>query len=245
MRAHNVTWFVLLLLFVATGTIFAQTPFTVTYDVVGLPPSSPLPESLSATVEGEGIQGLDLIRGPAIQPYGLTNGFSSNNWNISNPSIQGAIEEGAYYQFGFTVQPGYTVSLSTLDMALRRSAKSAPMNYEVQISFDDFATPGIPVAMFNYFGRTSGSEPIIDALETNAFYYMYSDLPGRPNSVDSPGDEIPTIQFENKEELQNIPGGTKVTIRLYAWGNMSTTETNTVALGRMIGPTIAGTVSAE
>ncbi|NLN27112.1 MAG: hypothetical protein GX161_02755, partial [Firmicutes bacterium] len=65
---------------------------------------------------------------------------------------------------------------------------------------------------------------------------------GRPNETTSPGDPVPTIDLTAISALQNIPGGTDVTFRIYAWCDSSTTKTNTLALGRMIGPLIGGTI---
>src|SRR5690606_34817833 len=42
--------------------------------------------------------------------------------------------------------------------------------------------------------------------------------------------------------LQNIPGDTTVTFGLFAWGNASSADSNTVAFGRVIGPKLDGTV---
>lgn len=226
------------------GIVSAATPFTVFFDVMGLP-TDPIPQSLAPKIDAEGIGGVDLTRGPGIVPAALTNGFSAQGWNMPNPSREGALEIGAYYQFGLVVQPGYTASLDSVSMSLRRTAVNAPMNLELQVSFDGFETPGITVATFNYYGRTSGSKLYPDPRTFDPYYHMHSDLPGHDNTVDSPGDPIKPIELSSIAELQNIPGGTTVTFRLYAWGNEKTTGTNTLALGRVDGPKILGTVKAE
>lgn len=230
--------FALLLLGVVTcGSALAATPFTVIYDTSQNPlqwvPTNP------ATVEGTGVKGIDLTRGPGVVPNDLTRGFSAAGWPGAY-NLEEAIAKGKYFQFGLITEA--VVSLSTLDMALRRSAIAAPMDYEVHVSLDDFATPGIVVAKFSYYGRTSGTAPAIDPLEKDPYYYMHSDLPGRPNTTSSPGDPIPTIDLSKFAQLQNIPAGTKVTFRLYTWATYDTKETSTVAFGRMTGPVIKGVV---
>jgi len=205
---------------------------------------TPAPESVPASTVAQGLTALDVTRGPGIASMSLNNGFSAEGWDDAQTRAD-ALKVGAYFQFGFIVNNGYTASLSTLDLALRRSAASAPMNFEVQVSLDDFQTPGITVANFNYFGRTSGSAPASNPLAGDPYYYMTFDLPGRPNETTSPGDPVPTIDLSKVPQLQNLPGGTRVTIRLYAWGDGRVTPTNTVALGRMIGPKIGGTVTAQ
>lgn len=204
-------------------------------------PHTPPPETWPASFAVEGVTPFDLSRGPGIRAMSLTNGFSADEWDDA-VSRDAALNIGAYFQFGFKVDEGKTVSLSTLDFALRRSARTAPYNIEVQVSLDGFATPGIVVASLNYFGRTSGTAPWPDPTQNDPYYYMHSDLPGRPNETTSPGDPVPTIDLTAISALQNIPGGTEVTFRIYAWGDSSTTNTNTLALGRMIGPLIGGTI---
>lgn len=211
------------------------------YDLMGVI-HTPAPDSVSASIVAEGLAALDLTRGPGIRAMSLTNGFSSDNWHNAR-SRADALAVGAYYQFGFKVNEGYTVSLETLDFTLRRSAASAPMNIEVQVSLDGFSTPGIVVANLTYFGRTSGTAPAVDPLLTNPYYYITNDLPGRPNETTSVGDPVPTIDLSSIAALQNIKGGTEVTFRIYAWGNQQTTDTNTLALGRVVGPSIGGTVN--
>lgn len=119
------------------------------------------------------------------------------------------------------------------------------MYYELQASLDNFATEGITVESFEYYGRTSGTAPWPNPTENDPHYYMHSDLAGRPNEVNSAGDAIPTVDLTSVAELKDIEAGTEVTFRLYAWGNDKTAPTNTVAFGRMVGPKITGTAVAK
>lgn len=234
----------LLVLVLGVTGVAASSPFSVYFDVMGLP-TDPIPESLAPIIDAPGVVGVDLTRGPGTTPAALTNGFSAQGWNIPNPTREGALEVGSYYQFGLEVEPGYSASLSSVSMSLRRTAVNAPMNLELQVSFDGFATPGLTVATFNYYGRTSGSKLIPNPLVFDPYYHMHSDLPGHDNQTDSPGDPIEPINLTSVSALQNIAGGTTVTFRLYAWGNDKTTATNTLALGRVDGPRIEGTVQAQ
>ncbi len=211
------------------------------YSLDGVP-NQPV-ESVAASSVAEGISGIDLVRGSGIGVTNLTNGFSANGWN-GVTSLETAQTRGAFFQFGLSVNSGFRASLSTLDLSLRRSALTAPMNYLVQASLDNFASSRIEIATFNYFGRTSGSPPANDPLIADPFYYMKNDLAGRPNTIQSPGDAIPTVDLSTFDQLQNLSENTDVLFRLYAWGNDSTTPTNTVALGRMVGPAVGGSVTA-
>ncbi len=235
MTRHRL-WLAVALTAMSSASLQAAT--LASYSLAGVP-NSPV-ASVAASPAPAGIVTVDLTRGPGVNAAGLTNGFSADGWNRATPSLETAVTNGDYFQFGLSVAPGYVSSLSTVDLALRRSAVNSPMNMQLQASLDDFATPGIVISSFNYFGRTSGTAPV-DPIEPYA--YMTADVPGRPNGTTSPGDPIPTVDLSAFAELQNLPGGTSVAFRLFAWGNASTASTNTLALGRMIGPEIGGTVS--
>ena len=224
---------------VALGAVSVQAATLASYNLSGVP-NSPV-VSVASSPSPVGITGVDLTRGPGINAAGLTNGFSADTWNRATPSLETAVANGDYFQWGLGVAPGYITSLSTLDLSLRRSAVAAPMNMQLQASLDNFATPGIVVSSFNYYGRTSGTAPV-DPIAP--FAYMTTDVPGRPNTTTSPGDPIPTVDLTPFASLQNLPGGTSVKFRLYAWGNASTAASNTLALGRMVGPAVGGEVTA-
>jgi hypothetical protein len=241
---RRVLFLVVLGMLLTSTAVFGSTsaPFSVHYTVEGLA-SDPI-ELVKADPLAAGITALDLTRGPGVATAGLTNGYSAQGWD-SAKTREGALSAGAYFQLGFKVEPGYTASLSTMDMSLRRSATNGPMFFELWASLDGFATPGTLVSEFKYLGRTSGSAPATDPLLENAYYYMENDLPGRANTTTTPGDPIRTMDLAKVAQLQNIPEGTVVTFRLYAWGNDKTTATNTVAFGRMVGPKLDGVVSAK
>jgi len=114
-----------------------------------------------------------------------------------------AIALGEYFQFQISPKATYKVSLSTLDFNIRRSA-TGPQNYQWQYSFDGFATAGIDVGLDGtYVGTVTG------------------------------GAAMPQIDMSGVAALQNIPAGTTVTFRLYAWG--ATDANGTFAIGRMAG----------
>lgn len=210
------------------------------YDLNGVPLAAPA--TLNATTVANGLTGKALSRGAGVTASNLTNGFSAQGWE-GPTTVASAITEGNYFQFGLSFNDGFKGSLSSLDLSLRRSAIAAPMNMQIQGSLDGFATNFV-VSSFNYFGRASGTAPAQDPLLNDPFFYMTNDLPGRPNAVTSIGDAIPTIDLTTITELQNLKGGADVTFRLFAWGTASTASTNSLAFGRMTGPTIGGSVTA-
>jgi hypothetical protein len=229
--------FVSLLCVTIWGATSAATPFTLGYDmsIIG----DTLADIVPATVTGSGVKGFNLTRGPGINATSLINGYSANKWNGA-VTLEDAIAQGKYYQWGFTTEAA--VSLQMMDVYLRRSGVTSPMNMEIHVSFDGFATPGIVVSRFNYYGRRSGTAPKVDPTLTEPFFYMHAELAGRPNEPTDLGDPIPTVDLSQFPQLQGIPAGVEVTFRMYAWGNASTTESNSLALGRMKGPEITGVV---
>lgn len=243
-RVHRYTYLVVLVALsvaLAGCTLFNKEPVPAAPFSVSYPISVPSEAIASIkAVSSDKVAPLELTRGPGIKAAALLNGFSSDGWNHAGASLEVAIEKGMYYQFGLTVKEGYTVSLTDLDLWVRRSGATAPYNAEVHVSLDGFKTPGIKVADFTYRGRVSGTAPAEDPLVDDPYYYLTNDLPGRPNTGTSVGDHIPTMDLTKIEELKDLPAGTTVTFRLYAWGDDKTTDTNTFALGRVRGPVIKG-----
>jgi hypothetical protein len=216
-------------------------------------------QSFAATTVANGLSAEPLTRGPGLNATNLTRGFTSNQWSIIPWEADGratAIAEGDFYQFAFTVAEGRVATLHTLDHALRRSAVNAPMYYEWQYSFDGFATPGQTVeprgpvweslgwntSYFTYHGRSAIEAGGVAGVAEN-FNYITVRVDGQDE-----GNAMPTFDLSQEPLLQEIPGGSTVTFRLYAWGNDQTTATNTVAIGRdsadqIGGPMIFGTVN--
>jgi hypothetical protein len=208
------------------------------YDLVGL--TTTAPATVSATTADPGVTPALLSRGTGIDAAGLTRGFSAQNFNLTGASVNDAIAQNEYFEWGFTVNPGSIASLTTMDFSLRRSATNGPSNFEVRSSLDNFATPGTTLATFQYLGRSSGTAPGVVV----PFQWMTTDTPGQGD-----GNLITPIVLSTQPSLQAIPGGTSVTFRLYVWGNLAgAAVTNTVALGRQSatngpgGPSIEGTV---
>lgn len=213
------------------------------YDLSAIP--NAVVTTASATTVAPGLTATDLNRGAGIVATNLTRGFSSNDWATTTASRQNAIDTGEYYQFGFTVAPGGSVSLEQLDVSLRRSAIAAPMNYEWQYSLDGFATGGITISVagspyysagsFTYFGRSSGTGGVADN-----FNYMTVSV-----SAQGEGNPMPPLDLTGISDLQSISAGSTVDFRLYAWGDGSGASSNTVALGRNLGPRLTGVAVPE
>lgn len=224
----------------ALASITTRAATIVDYNLTGLTTATPLPATTPATTVAAGLTAAPISRGAGINPAGLTNGFSADNW--TNVTADGgtvdkarAIAMGDYYEWGFAIDANHTVSLSGFDTNLRRSAIDAPMNFELQYSLDGFATAGVTAAAFTYLGRSSGTAPGT----VTPYQWMTTDTPGQGN-----GNPIQQQNLSTVTGLQGIAPGSTVTFRLYAWNNGATTSasSNTVALGRVQGPLLTGTI---
>jgi hypothetical protein len=223
------------------------------WDLSSLP--APWVTSLPPTTVAAGLAASNLVRGPGLSGANLSQGFAADDWNSLEldvePSLAHAVLHGDYFSFAITVESGYSASLTALDMSLRRSAVNAPMFFAWQYSLDGFASPGVSLVDFTYTGHAAGTSL---PQSTNPAGYMRfgvdphnkpPDLSGQGELVSQAGNPMPTIDLSDVNDLQNLPGGTVVTFRLYAWGDASTSAGTTVALGRINGPMLTGTVVPE
>jgi hypothetical protein len=214
-----------------------QAATIVNYDITGASSGSP-PATWAATTVAPGTTGDALSRGPGIVAAGLANGFSSNNWTIPSPSTEAlAITNGDYYQFGFDVDATHTVSITTFETNMRRSATNAVNRYLLFMSLDDFATAptaGSAIASWQYLGRSNGTAPGT----VTPFQWMTTDTPGQDG-----GNPITPQDLSGVAALQNIAPGTSVQFRLYGYSDLTgAADTNTIALGRFQGPKLSGEV---
>jgi hypothetical protein len=64
-------------------------------------------------------------------------------------------------------------------------------------------------------------------------------------SEQNAGNPMPPLDLTAITALQSITAGSSVTFRLYGWGDGSGATTNTVALGRDLGPRLTGSAVPE
>jgi hypothetical protein len=215
----------------------AQAATIVNYDITGATTGSP-PATWAATTVAAGTSADALSRGPGIVAAGLTNGFSSDNWTIPSPSTEAlAIANGDYYQFGLDVDATHSVSITSFDTNMRRSATNAVNRFLLFMSLNDFAaapTAGTAIASWQYLGRSNGTAPVT----VTPGQWMTTDTPGQ-----DAGNPITTQNLSGVAALQNIAPGTSVQFRLYGYSDLTgAAATNTIALGRIQGPKLTGEV---
>lgn len=145
--------------------------------------------SKTATSANAGISGAILTRGTGLNPSALARAFASNAAGTQITSTKAlAVSQDVYYQVKFVVQPGQTLSLTAINAKLRRSGAGAK-SHKWYYSLD-----GIN------FRETIG---------TGDMNY---------EGTETEGVDMPTYYLYQTPELQNIPAGTTVTLRMYCWG---------------------------
>ncbi len=118
-----------------------------------------------------------------------------------------AIAQNEYFQVVIEPKNNHRLFLTELNYIIRRSG-TGPNAFQWQYSLDNFVTAGVDV----------GAEGSYTGTATN-------------------GIAMPAIDLSVIPALQNLPSGTKVTFRLYAWG--ASAGTGTFAIGRLAGDDLA------
>ncbi len=85
----------------------------------------------AASANAAGVTGLDMTRGPGINPSAAGNSISANGWNNLTPDD--------YFSFGFTVDAGSSVDLNELWIATRAS-NTGPGFLALRSSLDGFTS---------------------------------------------------------------------------------------------------------
>ncbi|OGZ83526.1 MAG: hypothetical protein A2416_01185 [Candidatus Staskawiczbacteria bacterium RIFOXYC1_FULL_37_52] len=99
--------------------------------------------TFNATTNDANLNTAVLSRGSGISPWALANSFSSKFFTPGGTKAD-AISNDDYYQVVISAKTNYKVSLSSIDVNIRRSS-AGPDEYQWQYSLDNFATPGIDV----------------------------------------------------------------------------------------------------
>lgn len=98
--------------------------------------------SITPTVIGSNVSGIDLTRGSGINQATGTS-FNSNSWTQSGGLAQ-AIDDDSFLQFGINVASGYVLENIVADFFGDRS-NTGPSSIVVYSSSDGFTTAGNPV----------------------------------------------------------------------------------------------------
>lgn len=101
----------------------------ITYNFAGAPGDQ-------ASTSGSGPTGItvgDISRGSGLTASGALNSISSSGWST------GALDLDDYYGFSLTIDSGFTLDLTSLHFAERRSGTGI-RNFQVRASNDNFTT---------------------------------------------------------------------------------------------------------
>ena len=171
--------------------------------------------------------GLSLTEGPGVTAasgtHRLATHFKDTTTfpNAGLNTFAGAYANGNYFQFGLTVQPGYTASLATIDEVLRRSSGAAPGSFLYVYSFDNFASADEQAAPRFAVNAASADAAAAPDLTTPSF---------TTTGTNANGDVVPTVELSGFANLQSLSAGTTVTFRELAY--TSTTTTNSLGVGQ-------------
>ena len=75
----------------------------------------------------------NITRGIDLEPRTLTDAFSSRNWTTED-----TVENEYYYEFTITAEPGFSFSISSMELDHRRT-NTGPNNWEIRTSADGYA----------------------------------------------------------------------------------------------------------
>lgn len=143
--------------------------------------------SANATTIDPNLQSVSVTRGGGINPVVLANAFSSTAYVVGGNKAA-AITNAEYLQFTLEPKTDYRMSLSALNINIRRSG-TGPNAYQWQYSLNNFATAGVDVGAVGAYVGTEAN-----------------------------GVAMASIDLSGVSALQDVPSGQRVTFRLYAWG---------------------------
>ena len=114
--------------------------------------------TFNATTNDVNLNISTLSRGVGITAWPLLHGFSSKDF-VTGGSKALAISNNEYYQVVINAKTNYKVSLSSLDVNLRKSS-TGPNTYQWQYSLDNFITAGIDVGPQGTLGSADNGAAI-------------------------------------------------------------------------------------
>jgi hypothetical protein len=140
------------------------------------------------------ITAIDMTRSSGLTGSSASNGFGSTGWNNA----------GQYYQFGFTVAPGYQANLSQLLIATRSSAYG-PGTMGLYGSTDNFATQTL-LATFTQGNATYLDSTVdLSSLSSITGTYLFRLEEIRTNSANgSTTTSAGTFRVSDYEDSQSV-----------------------------------------
>ncbi|WP_115461202.1 T9SS type A sorting domain-containing protein [Winogradskyella aurantiaca] len=136
-----------------------------------------------------GVSSVGFTRGSGIGQASGGN-HTSNSWNATDAASAEAA--GEYIQWSITALPTYTITISDLDIRVRRN-NNGPQAWQIFYSFDGFATAGIPFT----------NEEVTPSSATN-FFFDSGNTPSLPLINPTEGG---TITFRLYAWNSNTNGG--------------------------------------
>ncbi|BAM02368.1 PEP-CTERM sorting domain-containing protein [Phycisphaera mikurensis] len=144
--------------------------------------------SVAADVTEAGITGFDLTRNGGLVDVPTRNAFNSSGWASNDPGSPTVLNNDAFVQLGFSVDPGFTVVLDDLIIGTD-SSTSGPSLIGVYTSADGFAAPIGTIAEDGNFSNTTLDLSSIGEISGDFFVRFYNDGGVTPAAPSVPGEE--------------------------------------------------------
>lgn len=185
-------------------------------------PAAPGNQATAAsTTINSGLNVGTLSRGAGLNASPLSRTFASNSAGpVITSTKELALSQNSYYQIAFRVKEGYKLSLSAINVSLRKTGAGAKYHCWY------YSLDGLN------FNPTTGTGDV-----------LFED-------TNTEGAAIPTYYVYETPDLQNIPSGKTITLRMYCWG-FTNIASGSLSIGRTPAATstdvltLGGTVKAQ
>ncbi len=146
---------------VLASAVSAQAATLVEYDLTGAPGNQAFTAGAAAT----NLTALNLTRGAGLTATSAGNSFSASGWE---GTAAGALSN-EFFQFGFSVAPGYQATLDDLYIGTR-SSNTGPGTIGVFSSLDNYATAITTIS------QTPGSNFVNSVIDLSSLGTVTGDL---------------------------------------------------------------------
>ncbi|MFZ1332117.1 MAG: lamin tail domain-containing protein [Flavobacteriales bacterium] len=119
-----------------TTVLLAQTPFTATYDLAGNGNNVTTFAYNGTVIPAAAFGSLDKV---GITTSSSTGNYRGSNWPTGTVDV-GSPDLGKYIEFVITVQPGFSIDMTTINFGVGRSG-TGPRNWQWRSSVDTYGAP--------------------------------------------------------------------------------------------------------
>ncbi|MBP6312416.1 MAG: hypothetical protein KA408_09125, partial [Flavobacteriales bacterium] len=135
-RYYGLRPFAILSTALLTTVLLAQTPFTATYDLAGNGNNVTTFAYNGTVIPAAAFGSLDKV---GITTSSSTGNYRGSNWPTGTVDV-GSPDLGKYIEFVITVQPGFSIDMTTINFGVGRSG-TGPRNWQWRSSVDTYGAP--------------------------------------------------------------------------------------------------------